>query len=81
MANINLEDEGTECVGYETKERLKKPTLFVAALKDPVARADIHEAAMKAWAEDLRIERIPSSAGALNLLGTGIRPRPRVPKD
>ena len=58
MANINLEDEGTEDMGYETKERLKKPTLFVAALKDPIGRADIHEAAMKTWAEDLRIERI-----------------------
>ena len=58
MANINLEDEMTESVGHENKERLKKPTLFVAALKDPVARADIHEATMKAWAEDLRVERI-----------------------
>ena len=58
MANINLEDERMECVGRETEARLEKPTLFVAALKDPVARADLHETTMRAWAEDLRIERV-----------------------
>ena len=58
MANINLEDEDQDPERTERNVEgrlVGKPTLWVGALRDPVARPDFHGPVMERLIEDLSI--------------------------